>query len=73
MNRQENSHPTGVSCFLKMKSLIENNGSVLRQIAQRKRRMRERAFREGTCVGSFTTAGMKIRNLTARILYVVIL
>lgn len=48
MNRQENSHSTGVSCVPKMKSLMENNGSVLRQIAQRKRRtMRERVFIKG--------------------------
>lgn len=47
MNRQENSHSSGVSCIPTMKSLIENNGSVLRQIAQRKRRMRERVFIKG--------------------------
>lgn len=48
MNRQENSNLTGVSCVLKMKSLIENNGSVLRQIAQWKRIiMRERVFITG--------------------------
>lgn len=44
-NRQENRGSTGVSCVPKMKSLIENNVSALRQMAQRKRRRtRKRAL-----------------------------
>lgn len=45
MNRQGNRRSPRVSCVPKMKSLIENNGSALRQMAQRKRRrMRLRAL-----------------------------
>lgn len=45
MNRQENSRSTRVSCVPKMKSLTENNGSALRQMAHRKRRRtRKRAL-----------------------------
>lgn len=47
MNRKENSNLTGVSCVSKMKSLIQNNCPVLRQIAQWKRRMRECVFIKG--------------------------
>lgn len=43
----------------------ENNGSVLRQMAQKKRRMREHFLikaKDKTNAGTFTIAGTKIRN-----------